>query len=182
MTLPRLLHDPRPNYTADAVRNKVTGIVLLAIVVERDGTVGPVRIARSLDSVYGLDDEAVRTVKKWRFIPGMKDGVPIRVAITVEMTFTLRDGPRATPGLSWPAALLPSDALTSEAFVEETISEAGFRVEVVYPKGWTLTRGGPQQQIFRVLKDDETLGLYMRVEGSAPRRLTPLPPEKLREF
>jgi TonB family protein len=56
----------------------------------RDGTVGEVNVIRSLDTTYGLDASAVFAAKQWRFNPGMKDGVPVAVRVTIEMTFTLR--------------------------------------------------------------------------------------------
>jgi protein TonB len=63
---------------------------VLEVVVQRDGSVGAARIKESLDREYGLDDEAIRTVKQWRFAPGTKDGVPVAVLVNVEMTFSLR--------------------------------------------------------------------------------------------
>lgn len=47
-------------------------------------------IASSLDKKYGTDEEAVKTVKQWRFAPGKKDGVAVPVLLEVEMTFTIR--------------------------------------------------------------------------------------------
>jgi protein TonB len=49
-----------------------------------------VSVVRSLDTTYGLDAEAVFAAKQWRFNPGMKDGAPVAVRVTIEMTFTLR--------------------------------------------------------------------------------------------
>src|SRR5207245_5286426 len=59
VTLPKLRHEVHPNYTADAMRAKISGTVLLECVVQADGTVGAIRVLRSLDSAYGLDDEAI---------------------------------------------------------------------------------------------------------------------------
>ncbi len=69
---------------------KIQGVIGMEVVVETDGTVGEVRVTRSLDKMLGLDDEAVRTVKKWRFEPAKKDGVAVPVVVEIEMTFTLR--------------------------------------------------------------------------------------------
>jgi len=38
----------------------------------------------------GLDENAVKALKKWRFRPGMKDGDPIDVRLNVEVRFSLR--------------------------------------------------------------------------------------------
>ncbi len=87
---PRLLKDVKPKYTADARSANVQGSVGMEVVVKTDGSVGDVRVQRSLDREYGLDDEAVRAVKQWRFAAGTKDGVAVPVLVEVEMTFALR--------------------------------------------------------------------------------------------
>jgi protein TonB len=76
-------------YTAEAIRNGIQGSVLLAAVVLPDGTVGEVTVLRSLDTVFGLDAQAVLAAKQWLFNPGMKDGLPVAVRVTIELTFTL---------------------------------------------------------------------------------------------
>jgi TonB family protein len=55
-----------------------------------DGSVGQVRITRSLDDRFGLDQEAIATVKQWRFEPGRRLGVAVPVLVEIEMQFTLR--------------------------------------------------------------------------------------------
>ena len=87
---PKILTEVKPQYTADAMRAKVQGTVWLEAVVMPDGSVGNVQITRSLDPTFGLDQEAIRTVKKWRFIPGTRQGQPVPVLVEIEMTFTLR--------------------------------------------------------------------------------------------
>ena len=87
---PRLLAQVRPRYTADAMRARIQGIAALEAVVLPDGTVGDVRIVRTLDRTFGLDQEAVAAVKQWRFVPGTRSGRPIPVIVSVELTFTLR--------------------------------------------------------------------------------------------
>jgi protein TonB len=78
VTPPRLIKDAKPSYTGDAMRAQIKGVVVLEAIVERDGKVGEVRVKQSLDREYGLDEEAVKAVKRWRFVPGMKDGRPAR--------------------------------------------------------------------------------------------------------
>src|SRR5207247_8999202 len=57
VTLPRVLREVKPQYTSDAMRAKVQGMVLLECVVKPDGSVGDVHVVRSLDSTFGLDQE-----------------------------------------------------------------------------------------------------------------------------
>lgn len=90
VVVPRLVKEVKPQYTAEAKAAGIQGGVMLEIVVLTDGTVGDVRITKSLDTVYGLDDEAVKAIKQWIFEPGQKDGKPVPVRVNVEMTFTLK--------------------------------------------------------------------------------------------
>jgi periplasmic protein TonB len=90
VTQPKLLREVKPNYTAEAMRAKIQGVVWLEAIVLENGSVGQVRVIRSLDPTFGLDLEAERTVKKWVFAPGTRLGQPVPVLIEIEMSFTLR--------------------------------------------------------------------------------------------
>jgi protein TonB len=72
------------------MKEKIQGSVFLEAVVLTDGTVGEVRVVRSLDKEHGLDEEAVKTVKEWRFTPGKKEGDAVPVVVPVGMSFTLK--------------------------------------------------------------------------------------------
>src|SRR5712691_4785222 len=87
---PRLLKSVRPNYTAEAMRAKVQGIVRLEGVVQSDGTVGDVKVTRSLDQTFGLDNEAIKAARQFRFVPGTRFGQPVAVLVSFEIEFTLR--------------------------------------------------------------------------------------------
>ena len=87
---PRPIREIKPRYTAEAMRAKVQGAVWLEAVVLPDGSVGEVRVVRSLDRNFGLDDEAIKAAKQWRFMPGTRFGEPVAVLVTIELTFTLR--------------------------------------------------------------------------------------------
>lgn len=89
---PVLIREVKPNYTADALRAKIQGIVQMEAVVRADGTVDPrsIRIIRSLDSAFGLDREAIKAVQQWRFSPAMRKGQAVAVLVTLELSFTLR--------------------------------------------------------------------------------------------
>jgi periplasmic protein TonB len=90
VTLPTVLREVKPAYTADAMRAKVQGSVWLECIVMPDGSVGEVKVTRSLDPIFGLDQEAIKAAKMWKFRPGMRQGEPVPVIITIELTFTLR--------------------------------------------------------------------------------------------
>jgi periplasmic protein TonB len=90
VTTPRVVREVRPNYTSDAMRAKVQGTVLLECVVNPDGSVGDVQLVRSLDPTFGLDAEAVKAARNWKFQPGTRLGQPVPVLVTIELTFTLR--------------------------------------------------------------------------------------------
>ena len=73
-------------YPVTAQENGVQGRVTVSFVVETDGSITDVKVARSVDP--SLDREAMRVVKampKWT--PGKKDGKPVRVKYTVPMVF-----------------------------------------------------------------------------------------------
>jgi protein TonB len=90
VTPPRLIQQVKPSYTAEAMRQKINGTVLLQGIVGVDGGFHNLQVVRSLDAVYGLDDQALKAASQYRFAPGMKDGQPVPVAVTVEIAFTLR--------------------------------------------------------------------------------------------
>jgi protein TonB len=102
ITNPVLIREVKPNYTAEAMRAKLQGMVEMTAIVLPDGTVDPsrIRVTRSLDSTFGLDQQAIIAVKQWRFRPGtcarregcsgIPFGQPVPVIVSVELTFTLR--------------------------------------------------------------------------------------------
>jgi TonB family protein len=88
VSAPVVVKQVKPQYTAEARRAKVEGTVILEAIVETDGTVGDVTVTKGLEP--GLDEQAVKAARLWRFEPGKKDGKAVRVRITLEMTFTLK--------------------------------------------------------------------------------------------
>ena len=77
------------NYPPMAAENNVQGKVILQFVVEMDGHVGEVKIARAVDK--DLDKEAVRVVKSLpKFTPGRQNGQPVRVWYTLPVQFKLQ--------------------------------------------------------------------------------------------
>ena len=90
VTSPTVIRQVRPAYTSEAMRAHVQGLVLLECVVRPDGACGEVTVVRSLDSVFGLDLEAIKAARQWRFRPGTRLGEPVSVPVTIELDFVLR--------------------------------------------------------------------------------------------
>ena len=87
---PKVLTEVKPQYTAQAMRAKIQGTVLLQCVVMPDGTAANITVLRSLDSAFGLDLEAIKAARQWKFAPGTMSGQAVPVQVTIEITFTLR--------------------------------------------------------------------------------------------
>lgn len=86
---PILIKSVDPRFTAEAMRARIQGSVELEVVVLENGTVGPVRVVRSLDARYGLDIEAIRAAKQWLFRPGTRAGRPADVLVRLIVDFTI---------------------------------------------------------------------------------------------
>ncbi|MFW5503309.1 MULTISPECIES: energy transducer TonB [unclassified Prevotella] len=76
-------------YPVVAQENGVQGRVIISFVVERDGSISDVKVARSVDP--SLDREAQRVVKSMpRWTPGKQNGQTVRVKYTVPVVFRLQ--------------------------------------------------------------------------------------------
>ena len=77
------------NYPQVAMENGVQGRVIVQFVVTKNGTVGEVKVIRSVDR--DLDKEAVRLCKSLpKFIPGKMNGQAVNVWYTLPITFKLQ--------------------------------------------------------------------------------------------
>jgi periplasmic protein TonB len=90
VSLPQVVKQVKADYTPEAMQNRIEGNVGLDVVVLADGNVGDVTVTESLDSVYGLDKNAVAAMKQWVFKPGQKNGKAVAVRVHVQMAFTLK--------------------------------------------------------------------------------------------
>ena len=111
VTFPRAVRQVAPEYPIEAMHAGVHGTVRLEAIVGADGSVQDVRVVKSLDRNYGLDAEAVRTAKTWRFEAGLKDGSPVPVALTIEMTFAISNEATSAHPSRLRLALFPYNAL-----------------------------------------------------------------------
>jgi protein TonB len=90
VSAPIPLRRPPPAYTAEAMRARLQGVVVLNCVVRPDGKCSDIRVTKSLDSVLGLDQQAIASAREWQFRPGMRMGQPVPVLVTLEIGFTIR--------------------------------------------------------------------------------------------
>lgn len=88
---PVLVHRVTPQYTLAALTGKIEGTVVLYAEIGTDGRAHRLRVVHSLGS--GLDEMAMQAVRKWRFLPGKKDGRAVTTASTIEVDFRLYGTP-----------------------------------------------------------------------------------------
>jgi TonB family protein len=173
LTSPLLLREVKPNYTGAAMRARIQGVVTVECIVELDGTVGAIRIVKSLDPDFGLDNEALRTVKQWRFVPGRKDGSPVRTFVQVELSFTLAP-PLTDPILRWPDAfaIKPGDrVVAADNWVDDVASGSDLTVKFAYPPGWILAKGNHPARLLLLLKNRARDGRACSVSRPTPSTL-----------
>jgi periplasmic protein TonB len=86
---PQVIRYVKPAYTTEAMKARIQGEVLLTVIVRPDGTVTDARVTRSLDRVFGLDEEALEAARQWRFKPATRSGQPVAVYVTIGVGFTM---------------------------------------------------------------------------------------------
>ncbi|MBW2057254.1 MAG: energy transducer TonB [Deltaproteobacteria bacterium] len=83
--------NPKPRYPSKAIQRGYEGTVTLLVEVLEDGSVREIRIVGS--SGHGiLDRSALRTVRKWRFIPGKRGEKTVAMKVKVPIVFRLGKG------------------------------------------------------------------------------------------
>jgi len=87
---PRYGENPKPPYPQEARNKGYQGKVVLKVEVLPNGRVGEIEVKES-SGYEGLDQSALDTVKKWRFIPATKGGVAIPCWVNIPITFQLQD-------------------------------------------------------------------------------------------
>jgi TonB family protein len=193
VTSPTPIREVKPNYTFDAMREKIQGTVGLECVVGRDGTVVDVRVVRSLDRTFGLDEAAVKAARQWLFRPGMRNGEPVAVLITIELSFHLKSSPSpdSEVPLAWPEAFsTPADSATAKGAASDqngwTIINRelpDLRAQIAYPTGW-IVAGGLATGTLVVNNSQETIGLTANVDirDTSPPLLEPVTRPRVQQF
>lgn len=89
---------PDPEFSKEARKKKISGGVLVGLIVDVGGNPQQVHVKRSLADQVGkkevkaalsLDAKAVEAVKQYRFKPATRDGVPVPVWMNVEVNFQI---------------------------------------------------------------------------------------------
>jgi periplasmic protein TonB len=87
LTPPALLWKNEPEYTEEARKARVQGMVVLAIDVDTGGQARNIRVRQGLG--LGLDERAVQAVSVWKFRPGSRNGKPVTTPAEIYVTFRL---------------------------------------------------------------------------------------------
>src|SRR5262249_48306464 len=82
-----VLFQPRPDYTEEARKNKITGTVVVEAVFRADGKISGARVVKGLG--YGLDEKAIEAVMKIQFRPAERNGKPTDLRQRVRVSFQL---------------------------------------------------------------------------------------------
>jgi TonB family protein len=90
VTAPIPLVHPEAEYTEEARKARNQGDCIISVIVDAQGMPQNPRVVRGLG--MGLDQKAIEAVNKYRFRPAMKNGEPVPIRITVEVSFRFREG------------------------------------------------------------------------------------------
>jgi TonB family protein len=74
-----------PRYTAEAKANRIAGIVIMELVIDREGNVADAKVLKPLP--FGLDETALVAAKQWKFQPGTINGEPVDVIFNITINF-----------------------------------------------------------------------------------------------
>ena len=87
ITAPSVLQKQDPQYSDEGRMAKLEGTSTVSLVVNENGQAQDVSVTRPVG--LGLDAKAVQAISQWKFKPGLKDGMPVAVAATIEVNFHL---------------------------------------------------------------------------------------------
>ena len=78
---------PPPDYPYDLKRQGVSGVVAVATVVDETGAVTSCSVTKS--SNVEFEAAALAAVRRWKFKPAQKDGVPVKMRVTIPIRFNI---------------------------------------------------------------------------------------------
>jgi TonB family protein len=89
VTPPKIQFAPEPMFSPKAAQRRFEGVVGLDVIIDSKGRISRADVIHPLG--MGLDEEALKTVKTWRFTPAMREGQPVAVKVYIEVDFHLYD-------------------------------------------------------------------------------------------
>jgi TonB family protein len=112
------IRNVQPKYTSEAMQAKIQGVVELEAVVLANGTIGDVRVTKSLDTAFGLDKEAVAAAQQWLFRPGVRtsDRRAVPVMVTIILEFRLGSEPNPPQRLTQAVNVIAGDEFYKDAY------------------------------------------------------------------
>jgi TonB family protein len=114
VSAPICIYSPNPPYSDEARKARLSGTVVVQVIVDAAGKVRDARVVKPLG--LGLDEKAVETIRTWRFKPAMRNGIPVNVRMLVQVAFSIPIGPPQGSTLSKP---LPPGCKTPVAVASE---------------------------------------------------------------
>ncbi len=84
---PEVVYHPEPEFSEEARKAKLQGVVVLEVQVEPSGFARVVRVRQQLG--LGLDEKAIEAVLRWRFRPATRNGRPVPASATIYVNFRL---------------------------------------------------------------------------------------------
>ncbi len=85
---PEKISAPQPQYTEIARKARVQGVVIVQAIIDKEGNVTNVKVLKGLP--MGLEDEAVKAIKRWKFAPATLNGKPVDVYYNLTVNFRLQ--------------------------------------------------------------------------------------------
>ncbi len=76
-----------PKFSKQARKAKFSGQVIVALIVDKEGMPQNVHVLRGVG--MGLDEEALKAVKQYRFKPALQNGRPVPVYLNVQINFQI---------------------------------------------------------------------------------------------
>ena len=91
LTPPKPLKVAEPGFSEEARREKVSGSVLIGLIVDEKGFLTAVTVVQGIG--HGLDEKAVEAVRQYRFQPAVRNGTPVLLRIHIEVNFQIFSNP-----------------------------------------------------------------------------------------
>src|SRR5512143_1920654 len=181
---PKRTKHVQPVYPQEALAQGIRGIVILEIVLDKQGKVESTTVVRS---VPGLDEAAIAAARQWEYTPTKVDGKPVRVRVTVPVVFSLalptlnrQTGiPELRQGISpaWPAGAAGGGIARAEVTLEADGRVGSARILEGNPPWSDALLGALKTWRFAPPPEDEVLTFRVEAEfladgGQGERRVS----------